>query len=170
MLPFPNTIYRHFKGGYYLVLSVSTDCNDTSKNYVNYVSLNGDNKIWSRPLEEFIGPVPLNRENPTGQADRFERVENIGNFVSSISTDNLVAELRSRRESPLNDVDLESFNEYVKYRDYVVGELNVDGYVVPIVCVDSLDSAEKWCEKHFDKCSSRSKIYKRVYVEIESFD
>ena len=51
-----NTIYRHFKGNFYLVIDVATSSED-NKEYVIYRALYDDNKLWIRPLDMFMSEV-----------------------------------------------------------------------------------------------------------------
>ena len=48
-----NTIYKHFKGDYYLVLDIAKS-SETEEQYVIYRALYGDNELWIRPLDMFL--------------------------------------------------------------------------------------------------------------------
>ena len=72
MKPAIPTLYRHFKGGYYLLVCYAID-EATGEVLVVYQSLS-DGKVWSRPLSVFIEDVPKDKVNPTGQQKRFEQV------------------------------------------------------------------------------------------------
>lgn len=169
----PFQIYRHFKGNLYVVLSVSL-AEDTLEPVVTYMSLNGDNKVWSRKQEVFESPVPDGRENPTGQKMRFELVKDLRTPLHEASTDSLLKELKSRSDSPLHDMDIEGFNSCVKFREYVVGDviLSPTGreHLEPIVVVDSEEEARKFMENHPDRCNSRTKLFRTTYVEVSPFD
>lgn len=66
-------MYRHFKGGYYLLVCHATD-EATGEVLVIYKSMK-DGKVWSRPYRVFWEDVPKDKENPTGQKTRFEIVD-----------------------------------------------------------------------------------------------
>lgn len=168
----PYQIYRHFKGGLYLILAVALS-EEGFEPTVVYMSLNGDNRVWTRSQADFTSLVPEDRVNPTGQRNRFELVTDIKSVLSNCSTENLIKELKSRPDSPLNEVDFDSFNDCVKLREYTVGEIrkiNEGSYLEPIVTVDTLKEAKKFMERHPDRCSSRTKIFKSVIIEVASFD
>jgi hypothetical protein len=50
-------VYKHFKGNNYLALMLSTDCEDTDKKYVIYITLyeNEHSTVWSREVTDFMG-------------------------------------------------------------------------------------------------------------------
>lgn len=54
--------YRHYKGGLYLAIGISTD-EGTGAKYVVYVS-EANGKMWHRPIDDFFGTVP----GPDGNA------------------------------------------------------------------------------------------------------
>lgn len=169
----PFQIYRHFKGGLYLVLSLALDEN-TKEPLVVYLSLNGDNKVWSRSMSEFSSFVPEGKENPTGQINRFQLVQDIKSCLKDCTTENLIKELKSRPDNPFNDIDLEGFNDRVVTREYAVGEIRINevgqNFLHPVVYTDSIQEAKSFIEKHPDRCSSRTNIYKVVISEAETFD
>lgn len=51
-----NTIYKHFKGNYYLVEDIAID-SETKEEYVVYRALYGNNDLWIRPLIMFLSEV-----------------------------------------------------------------------------------------------------------------
>ena len=53
--PHPDTIYRHYKGGYYQVLKIARHT-ETDEEIVIYKSLT-HRTVWARPLEEWLRPV-----------------------------------------------------------------------------------------------------------------
>lgn len=168
----PFQIYRHFKGNLYLVISVALSESALEPTVV-YLSLQGDNQVWTRSMSDFESPVPKDRENPTGQKYRFEPVEDVKNVLSSCTTDNLIEELKRRPDSPFNDVDFEGLNSRVANVEYVVGEMRSDMFscngvdiLYPVSCTDTLKEAQLFMEHNPHRCSSRTKIYKRVLVEV----
>ena len=58
--------YKHFKGDYYMVEDVVYN-SDTCEKMVAYRALYGDNRVWVRPYDDFLGEV-----NKEGQKYRFE--------------------------------------------------------------------------------------------------
>lgn len=175
ILPFQ--IYRHFKGGLYIVLAVALS-EDAYTPTVVYMSLNGDSKVWTRSQSDFMSPVPEGRENPTGQANRFELVTDVKNVLSNCTTQNLIEELRSRPDNPFNEVDFKGFNDQVVLREYALGEIKEaetiaygnQKYIETIMTADSIEEVKKFMERNPHRLSSRVKIYKSVIVEMESFD
>lgn len=67
-------IVRHFKGNLYMIIGVAKHT-ETGEQEVVYKALYGEGKIWVRPLEMFLEPVPKEKENPTGQTWRFEEYQ-----------------------------------------------------------------------------------------------
>lgn len=65
-----NRVYRHFKGGLYLVMDIAIN-SETMEEMVVYRALYGDNKLWVRPKDMFLEVV--NRNN---QEHRFELYTN----------------------------------------------------------------------------------------------
>ena len=62
--------YRHFKGGAYLVLYQGKD-SETEEDVVIYRALYGEQGIWVRPLEKFLG-----RKEVKGKlVERFSLIE-----------------------------------------------------------------------------------------------
>ena len=174
ILPFQ--IYRHFKGGLYIVLSLAMP-EDGQEPVVVYMSLNGDNKVWTRSQSDFMSTVPEGRENPTGQKNRFEIVNDLNCSLETASTESLVNELRKRKDNPYADFDLEGMNDRVLRTSYSVttwskpNENFPKGYpIMDIMTTDSEKKARKFCENNSHRVSHNTKIVKEVLVEVESFD
>jgi hypothetical protein len=55
-------VYRHFKGNFYKVLTLALD-SETLEEKVIYISLyynpEKETRVWSRSLEDFLGPKEL---------------------------------------------------------------------------------------------------------------
>lgn len=165
-----SSIYRHFKGGYYIVHSLAT-VESTGEEVVVYQSLQ-DGKMWTRPASVFQELVPEGRDNPTGQKYRFERVTNFQNQLSMVSTDKLILELLSRKDCP---TILQSLNtDKVWQEDYLVGRFENkfiahDHYVEDFVTFNSFSLLER-AENYLSRCGlSDAKILKRVYIK-QDFD
>lgn len=165
-----SSIYRHFKGGYYIVHSVAT-VESTGELVVIYQSLQ-DGRVWTRPLSAFQEPVPEGKENPTGQMLRFEKVNNFNNQLSLIPTDKLMSELLSRNDCP---TELKTLNaEKVWRNEYLIGmfrEVFIDSThsredFFFEKCADTLEEAKEKLEKMNDP---RLSILLRTYIK-QDFD
>ena len=172
ILPFQ--IYRHFKGNLYLVTSVAITASELEPTVV-YMSLNGDSQVWTRAMSEFESLVPEGKENPTGQKYRFELVKDMRSILSQCTTQNLIEELKRRPDSPFNELDIEGLNNKVADREYILGEISThptgnNVILRSIYSDDSLEAVQSFAERHFDRLSSRVKIFKSVLVEVQSFD
>ena len=170
---YPFQIYRHFKGNLYLVTSVALTASELEPTVV-YMSLNGDSQVWTRELSEFESLVPEGKDNPTGQKNRFELVKDMRSILSQCTTENLIEELKRRPDSPFNDCDIDGLNDKVADREYVLGEILTDNAGIKVLSSlyssDSLDGVKSWAERNFHRLSSRTKIFKSVLVEVQSFD
>ena len=173
----PFQIYRHFKGNLYLVISVALTASCLEPTVV-YMSLYGDRQVWTRELSEFESEVPEGKENPTGQKLRFELVEDLRDTLSMCTTKSLIEEMKKRPDSPLNEHDVDGMNDKVVAREYVLGEMRPDPVtggdsyyaLQSIYSNDELDKVKNYAERHFDLVNSRTKIFKSVLVEVQSFD
>ncbi len=67
-------IYRHYKGNYYIVESISTHT-ETGEKMVNYRALYGDHMLWSRPYKIFISEIDSTVCPNINQKYRFELQE-----------------------------------------------------------------------------------------------
>lgn len=61
-----NSIYKHYKGNYYIVEDIAIH-SETNEKFVVYRQLYEDIKLWIRPLSMFFDEV-----NKNGQKYRFE--------------------------------------------------------------------------------------------------
>lgn len=65
------SIYRHFKGDYYLVEDVALD-SETCEEVVVYRQLYGENRLFVRKLEMFLSEVDKEKYPQCKQRYRFE--------------------------------------------------------------------------------------------------
>lgn len=162
-------IYRHFKGGYYVVLSLAT-IESTGEEVVVYQSLQ-DGRMWVRPLSVFRELVPEDKENPTGQKYRFERVTTFNNQLSMVSTENLVKELLSRSDCPVEFLTPQN-SDKVWREEYLVGrfeyqyidESNTAEYFNALNVYDELERAVLYA-----RANPNLTILKKVYIK-QDFD
>lgn len=72
-------VYRHFKGNYYFVESISMD-SETKETIIVYKPLypRKDSMLWTRPASMFFEEIDSNRkDNITGQKHRFELCDDL---------------------------------------------------------------------------------------------
>lgn len=72
-------VYRHFKGKYYIVEDIGID-SETLEEKVIYRALYGDNKLWIRPLDEFLSKVDKEKYPNVESEYRFTLVELGGEY------------------------------------------------------------------------------------------
>lgn len=79
MRPEVNKIYKHFKGGYYLVCEIARHT-ETDEEMVIYISLNDSGVVWARPLELWEAPV----YTEDGEIPRFVEVDIVEEFGGDV--------------------------------------------------------------------------------------
>lgn len=168
-IPNEMNIYRHFKGGYYVVQSLAT-IESTGEEVVIYQSLQ-DGRVWVRPVSVFTELVPEDKENPTGQKYRFEHVTKFNNQLNMVSTDNLVKELLSRSDCPVEFMTPTN-SDKVWREEYLVGRyenvfVDVDNSYEDFFVRNIFDNLERAVKFVHD--NPNTKILKRVYIK-QDFD
>ena len=66
-----NSIYKHFKGNYYLVVDIGIDSENNQK-VVIYRALYGDCTLYVRPIDMFLSEVDKEKYPNVEQKYRFE--------------------------------------------------------------------------------------------------
>lgn len=172
----PRGLYRHFKGAYYYVVSISTS-------YENVTMVTYDNVCkpelghFTRPLDDFFSTVDdrgvyiANRkDNITGQYERFTKVKDLDFQLGSISTEQLIEELKGREDSPLQDLDVKGLSDRVFCRDYCMGVPHEeteesDKGVEELLSFNSEEVAKNYYIHHKNRVGA--KLYKKVYIEVD---
>lgn len=67
-------VYRHFKGGLYVVQGVAVH-SETAELLVIYTRKEDPQKMWARPLKMFLSPVDKEKYPRAKQKKRFEKVK-----------------------------------------------------------------------------------------------
>lgn len=72
---YPNSIYEHYKGQRYRVITIATYSEDISEKFVIYEALypNKVSQIWARPLSMFLETI----ESEGKSVPRFKFVERV---------------------------------------------------------------------------------------------
>lgn len=82
-------VFRHFKGNYYFIESISLD-SETKEDLIVYKPLyeRTDSMLWTRPAKMFFEEIDPNRkDNVTGQKHRFELCEELSKDYLKIKED-----------------------------------------------------------------------------------
>lgn len=82
----PMTVVKHFKGNQYLVLGVAKDANLDTNEFVVYRSLDGDRKLFVRPVAEFLSDVDKEKYPDVQQKERFEYVAPLKDILAAKAT------------------------------------------------------------------------------------
>ena len=170
-------LYRHFKGEYYYVTGLSKDALDEKSILVNYFNVcHPEYGNCTRPIDSFIatieddGRIIKDRpDNYTGQIARFEKIKDLNFQLSSVSTKQLILELRSRTDSPIHELDLDGLYSKVFSKDYVVGEAyeateDTPRGVYTVAPFDTEDKAFNYLTTHSHKKNTR--VFKRTFIEV----
>ena len=170
-------LYRHFKGGYYYVTGLSKNAIDEKTIMVNYFNVcHPEYGACVRPLESFTATheedgraIKDRPDNVTGQSMRLERVKDLNFQLGSVSTEQLISELRKRTDSPIHELDIEELQSKIFSKDYVVGEtfMPTEDYpkgVYSSVSFTTLEEAQEYFSSH--KHRKDTKIFKRVFIEV----
>lgn len=119
-----NGLYRHFKGGYYVINQIALMESNPNKSdpMVVYTSVDTGN-TWIRPYSEVIADVSNREDNVTGQKHRLERATNVSGILSHISTNEIIQELENRPDNPYDGIKPLKEDPDVWAVQYLVGRL-----------------------------------------------
>lgn len=176
-------LYRHFKGGYYYVTGLSRSATDENTVMVNYFDVcHPEVGAFTRPLDDFIADHDTTEQfgdemtlyikdrvdNVTGQVARFERVKDLNFQLGSISTEQLIRELRKRTDSPIHELDIEGLQSKIFSKDYCVGEAceateDTPRGVYTLASFNKQMDAENYLLTHPHR--KNTKVFKRTFIE-----
>lgn len=181
-------LYRHFKGQYFYVMGVDRASEDKSFRVRYFNVCHPEYGTFSRPLHEFFSltdklekddngewfdvglAIKDRKDNVTGQIRRFERIDNIDFQIGSVSTEQLIDELRRRTDSPIHELDIEGLRSPVFCTDYVVGIKHNATEETP-AGVDHINVFfnEEDAQKYFSNqvAKARKAVFKRTFIEVQ---
>ena len=160
-------LYRHYKGGYYLVLSEQVIDEHSGSEVVLYQSVK-DNRVWVRKLSDFMSDAPVDN-NPTGQKRRFQVVRDLDNPLTEIPTSTLLNELHKRSDNPYL-IHSDTLNEKVWRTDYLVGTYDSyptdgDNFVEDFDVKAVFSTMEEAKEFLGNSNNIRYQLLKRVFIK-----
>lgn len=162
-------LYRHFKGGYYLLINALRSDNPAEPFYAQYIDISHPELgYFTRPLSEWETDVLSRPDNVTGQRFRFEKVNSLLDNAKNMSTEHLIRELRGRSDSPFQELDIDGLSDLVYSSDYCVGEAfeatdDCPKGVSTDAVFDTPEQAFKYLREH--PHSRRYKVFKRTFIE-----
>ena len=170
-------LYRHFKGQYYYVTGLSKSATDEKTVMVNYFNVcHPEYGSFVRPLDDFTATheedgraIKDRPDNVTGQIMRLERVKDLNFQLGSVSTEQIIDELRRRTDSPIHELDIEGLQSKVFSKDYVVGEAyeqtdTTEKGVYTVSVHDTPEKAQEYLATHVHK--RNTKVFKRTFIEL----
>ena len=136
---------------------------------------------FTRPLVDFVSILDGDKldentilikdrpDNVTGQIARFERVLDLNFQLGSISTEQIIDELRRRTDSPIHELDIKELESKIFAKDFIVGEPYVKNEDFPqgvytVTVHNTKEEAEQFLMKTPHKKSTR--VFKRVFIEV----
>ena len=160
-------LYQHFKGEYVYVDNIAVE-EKSGTPIVHYFNvLRPELGFFTRPTYEWYSDVSNRKDNMTGQTTRFKKVVSLVNPAKNLTTEQLLAELRTRNDSPFQSLDFDGLNDKCVYHDFVVGILY--GIEEPmgietIASFNNIEEAKDYNDSHPIKREHH--IYKRTFVEF----
>ena len=178
-------LYRHFKGDYFYVTNLLKSATDEKTVMVNYFNVcHPEYGSFVRPVEDFMSctymvTLPNNdvqqknicerEDNVTGQYRRFERVKDLNFQLGSVSTEQLIYELRRRTDSPIHELDIEGLQSNIFSKDYITGEAFEQTETTPkgvytLNVFDTPEQAYAYLATHQHR--KNTKVFKRTFIEV----
>lgn len=170
-------LYRHFKGQYYYVSGLSKSAEDEKTVMVTYFNVcHPEYGSYTRTLDNFIADtdekgvaISDRKDNTTGMPTRFERVKDLNFQIGSLSTAQLLSELRKRTDSPIHELDIEGLYSNIFAKDYVVGDKHfaTEDYPCGVSTNAVFETAEEALKYfHTHKHLKATSVFKRTFIEI----
>lgn len=165
-------LYQHFKGSYFFLYNLLRDSVKDCQGYVcEYFNiLHPEYGHFARPEDQWFTDVSEREDNVTGQIHRFERVVSIDTSMENFTTEQLMKELSTRKDSPLQSLDVAGLSERVAAVDYAVGrvlEIPKDGSKgVSVEASFTLESEARDYWMHHS-CSKSSEVFKRTFLAVD---
>lgn len=170
-------LYRHFKGQYYYVTGLSKSATDEKTVMVNYFNVcHPEFGSFVRPLDDFTATheedgreIKDRPDNVTGQIMRLERVKDLNFQLGSVSTEQIIDELRRRTDSPIHELDIEGLQSQIFSKDYCVGEAceateDTPRGVYTVSTFETPEQAYQYLSTHQHK--RNTKVFKRTFIEV----
>ena len=170
-------LYRHFKGQYYYVTGLSKSSTDEKTVMVNYFNVcHPEFGSFVRPLDDFTATheedgraIKDRPDNVTGQIMRLERVKDLNFQLGSVSTEQIIDELRRRTDSPIHELDIEGLQSKIFSKDYCVGEAceATEDTPIGVYTVSTFETPEQayqYLSTHQHK--RNTKVFKRTFIEV----
>ena len=170
-------LYRHFKGQYYYVTGLSKSATDEKTVMVNYFNVcHPEFGSFVRPLDDFTATheedgrsIKDRPDNVTGQIMRLERVKDLNFQLGSVSTEQIIDELRRRTDSPIHELDIEGLQSKIFSKDYCVGAAceateDTPRGVYTVSTFDTPEQAYQYLSTHQHK--RNTKVFKRTFIEV----
>ena len=170
-------LYRHFKGQYYYVTGLSKSATDEKTVMVNYFNVcHPEFGSFVRALDDFIATheedgraIKDRPDNVTGQIMRLERVKDLNFQLGSVSTEQIIDELRRRTDSPIHELDIEGLQSKIFSKDYCVGEAceateDTPRGVYTVSTFETPEQAYQYLSTHQHK--RNTKVFKRTFIEV----
>ena len=170
-------LYRHFKGQYYYVTGLSKSATDEKTVMVNYFNVcHPEFGSFVRPLDDFTATheedgrsIKDRPDNVTGQIMRLERVKDLNFQLGSVSTEQIIDELRRRTDSPIHELDIEGLQSKIFSKDYCVGEAceateDTPRGVYTVSAFETPEQAYQYLSTHQHK--RNTKVFKRTFIEV----
>lgn len=171
-----NSLYRHFKGDYYLVNRIAQMESNSEDIMVVYTSVT-TGITFIRPYSEFFDLVTDREDNITHQTHRFELANELKNLLSLVNTAELVEELKTRGDNPFESCKPLNEDEDVWNVQFIVGRVvenkNDKGEVytefLPLTpsVFGTLEEARKYRDRFYS--NRPAVIARRVVRKVEEF-